>query len=75
MIQRGLWSPASYLNYKIYLNYFAHELPVFTELNTMPPIVSVPRILEAKKLIANCEKGQSAFLHIGDCAEPFEHAE
>lgn len=41
VIQRLAWSPNSYRNFKQYINYFNYDLPVFKNLASQPPIVSI----------------------------------
>lgn len=72
-IAKKLWSPKSYANYKRYIDYFSPEDLVFKYIQNLPPIVSAQRINLLKRELTECEDNKKIALHVGDCAEPFEH--
>ena len=56
IIQRAVWSPHSYVNFKRYIDYFSPDDPVFAKLASMPNIVKPEKIHRTRQYIKKCEK-------------------
>lgn len=49
-----MWTKHSYQQFKRYIDYFTHELPVFEKIATMPPVVGHQKVLRLREELSEC---------------------